>query len=151
MNETITWSGQEHQHIERGSDWYWALGIIIMSSALTAVLLNNVLFALLIVLGGVTLGMLAKRPPAVVEFALGERGLAVGDTFYPYEEMRAFWVSEDDEPTLLIDTPRIMNPDLIIPLTDVDPNMVRAFLAERVPEIELHQSFIYTLAEFFGF
>jgi|CXWL01.1.fsa_nt_gi hypothetical protein len=151
MNDSITWQADEHRHTERGTDWYWALGIIAVSSGITATLFNNVLFALLIVLAAVTIGILASRPPAIANFSLGEKGLSVDDTFYPYEEMLAFWVAEGDEPTLLIDTPRFMTPDLVIPLTDVSPESVREFLSDRVPEIELHESFFYHVMEFFGF
>ena len=147
----IAWIGEEHRYIERGSDWYWALGIIVISTAFTALLFNNVLFALLIVVGGITMGMLAMRPPATVKFKLDERGLLIGDTFYPYEEMRAFWIEEEPIPLLLIDTPRIMSPDLVIPLTDVDITAVHMAFADRVPEIELHESPIYRIVEFFGF
>ena len=150
MSDSITWTAEEHRHLERGSDWYWALGIIAVSSAATAVLFNNILFALLIIIAAGMLGALASRPPTLANFTLGERGLSVNDTLYPYEEMFAFWVSDDENPTLLIDTPRWMTPDLVIPLAGVNPGAVRAFLRPRVPEIELHESFVYTVMEFFG-
>ena len=150
MSDPLTWTAEEHQHLERGSDWYWALGIIAVSSAATAVLFNNILFALLIIIAAGMLGALASRPPALADFTLGERGLLVNDTLYPYEEMFAFWVSDNENPTLLIDTPRWMTPDLVIPLSDADPEAVREFLRPRVPEIELHESFVYNMMEFFG-
>ena len=151
MDETITWRAAEHQHVERGSDWYWALGVIAVSSSVTAVLFNNILFALLIVLAAVTLGMIASRPPTIIDFSLGERGLLANDALYPYKEMYAFWVTEDVEPVLLIDTPRIMTPDLVIPLRDVDPDAIRAFLQTRVQEFPLREPFFYRVMEFFGF
>jgi len=150
MSASITWTTAEHHHLERGSDWYWALGIIAISSAATAILFNNILFALLIVLAAGTLGVIASRPPMTVDFELSEKGLSVNDTFYPYEEMFAFWVTEDDEPTLLIDTPRFMTPDLAVPLGDVHPEAVREFMRLRVPEVELRESFVFKVTEFFG-
>ena len=151
MNETIAWRAEEHRHVERGSDWYWALGVIAVSSAVTAVLFNNILFALLIVVAATTLGMIASRPPAIADFVLGARGLLINDTFYPYEEMFAFWVTEDEQPVLLIDTPRIMTPDLVIPLHDVDADAVRAYLQTRVRQVPLYEPFLYRVMEFFGF
>lgn len=151
MTETVlTWRAPEHQHAERGSDWYIALGIIAISIALTSILFNNFLFALLIVLAAITLGMLASRTPPVVDFFLTERGLMVDETLYVYEEMFAFWVTDGDQPTLLIDTPRFMTPDLVIPLTDVDPESVRVFLSERVPEIPMRESIFYKIMELMG-
>ncbi|MBI4068112.1 hypothetical protein HY413_01730 [Candidatus Kaiserbacteria bacterium] len=148
---TISWRATEHQHIERGNDWYWALGVIAVSSAVTAILFNNILFALLIVIAAATLGMIAARPPSIADFVLGERGLLINDALYPYEEMFAFWVTEDEQPILLIDTPRIMTPDLVIPLHDVDAASVRTFLQARVHEVPLREPFLYRVMEFFGF
>ena len=82
MNETITWRAEEHRHVERGSDWYWALGVIAVSSAVTAVLFNNILFALLIVVAAATLGMIASRPPAIADFVLRAPRLPLLSTFF---------------------------------------------------------------------
>jgi hypothetical protein len=147
----FAWRASEHQHIERGSDWYWALGVIALSLAITSILFNNFLFALLIVIAAITFGMLASRPPRIIDVALGDRGLMLDDTLYSYEEMYAFWITADDEPTLLIDTPRFMTPDLVIPLDDIDPESVRTYLLEQqVPEVLLRESFLYKVMEFIG-
>jgi hypothetical protein len=151
-NEILSWRAPEHQHIERGSDWYWALGIIAVSTALTSILFKNILFALVIVVGAGTLGMIAARKPHEVDFTLDEHGLVIGDEFYPYDHMYAFWISGDEYPTLLIDTPRFMTPDLVIPLQDVSPEEVRGMLlAHNVTEKPLRESFFYNVLEFLGF
>ena len=151
MENTLTWNATEHKHIERGGDWYWALGITVVSFALIAILFNDVLFAILILLAGLVLGMLASRPHPSVPISLEERGLMVDGTLYPYEEMFAFWVTQGDDPILFIDTPRFMTPDLMIPLHGIDPESVRSFLTERVLETEMRESSFYKTMELFGF
>ncbi len=150
---TLSWRAQEHHHIERGSDWYWALGIIAVSTAATAVLFSNFLFALLIVVAAPTLGMVVGRKPPEVDFELSEQGLVIDDEFYAYNHMFAFWIENDGEKaTLLIDTPRFMTPDLVIPLEDVDPQVVREILIEmEVPEKPLRESIYHKVLELFGF
>lgn len=150
MDTLITWRAREHQHIEREGDWYWALGIISVSCALTSILFGNFLFALLVVVAAVTFGIVASRPPVVVSCALSEKGLVVDDNFYPYEEMHAFWIEEGDPPLLLIDTPRFMTPDLVVPLEGVDSNVVHAIFLEYVLEKPLRESPLYIIFETIG-
>src|SRR3989344_4172426 len=59
----LRWSAYEHEHVERGSDWYWALGIVAVSAALTSILFDDFLFAVLILLAAVVLVLLSRTPP----------------------------------------------------------------------------------------
>ena len=150
-SQPIRWSAYEHEHIERGSDWFWALGIIAVSAALTSILFADVLFALLIVLAAVVIGMMAQRPPSLHEFELSNRGIKVGDTMHSYEEIISFWVEEEGEhPLLLIDTIKFMSPNLIIPIEGVEPSHVREFLYERVQEVPMQEPLPHKILEFFG-
>ncbi|MEK7628475.1 MAG: hypothetical protein AAB421_03590 [Patescibacteria group bacterium] len=148
---SLQWEGYEHHHVERGRDWYWALGIISVSCALTSLLFGNILFGLLILVAAVTLGLTALHPPPLVQFELGEHDLRIADTVYPYKEMIAFWVKDGPEPSLLIDTLRFMAPDLILPIADIDPDSLREFLKEKVAEKQLEEPFAHRFLEFFGF
>ena len=150
----IRWSADEHQHIPHGSDWYWALGVIAVATSLTAIIFGDVLFAIVIVVAAVTLGLVARTPPRHMTFELSERGVKVGETLHRYKEIISFWVTHDETgepPLLLIDTTKFMSPNLIIPLEGVSENSVRAYLTERVPEVEMHESVAHKILEFFGF
>jgi len=150
--EPLTWSAYEHEHKDRGNDWYVALGVITLCTALTALIFSNFFFALLIITAATTLGLLASQPPALTEFALSDQGLLVGDTFHPFHEMYAFWIQEQPERFLMIDTPRWMAPDIIIPLpADIDSNTVRAFFKDKTPEVPMHEPLGYRVLEMFGF
>lgn len=150
MEPSLAWRATEHRHIERGHDWYWALGIIAVSSALTAIIFGNVLFALLLIVAATTFALIAMRPPASIDFALSEDGLSIGDEFYPYDEMRTFWIEDGEHPLLLIDTPRFMTPDLAVPLDDADVASIHRVFAERVLETPLRESPLFILLETMG-
>lgn len=148
----LRWSAYEHEHIERGSDWFWALGIIATSAALTSILLGNILFALLIVVAAATIGLIANHPPQLHEFELTEKGIRTGVTMHPYENIISFWVDEEaDEPVLLIDTIAFTAPNLIIPLGDTPPAAVREFLREYAQEVPMKEPLAHKVMEFFGF
>ena len=148
----IRWQAYEHEHIERGKDWYWALGIIAVCAALISVLFGNSLFGILILVAAATLGLLAKTTPSLVEFELTERGIRVGDVLHRYEEVISFWVEEHEvnPPVLLIDTVKWLSPNLVIPIEGVDPREVRAFLSERAEEIPMKESAAHKILEFYG-
>lgn len=151
---SIQWEGFEHQHVERGSDWFWALGIVTISTALTAIVLGNILFALLIVVAGSTLGLLAKKPPRIATFELTDRGLHINETLYPYSIIHGFWIDEHAEAgtTLLVDTSRLFAPHLVIPIADINPQSIREhLLAYDIAEIELSEPLSHKLLEFIGF
>lgn len=148
---TLRWSAYEHEHIERSSDWFWALGIIAISVALVSILFHNFFFAVVIVIAAAILAMIANVPPDLIEFELSDRGIRTGDTLHRFEEVISFWVEEEtDRPLLLVDTTKIMAPNLIIPLEHVDPRMVRAFMQERATEARMKEPLSHKVLEFFG-
>ncbi len=148
----IRWSAYEHDHIEREGDWFWALGIIAVCVAVISVLLNDVLFAILVIVAAVTIGMLARTPPELVEFELSERGVRVGGRLHRYDEIISFWVEDErgPKPLLLIDTIKFMSPNLIIPIEHSDPGIIRAYLKERVEEVPMREPMSHKILEFFG-
>ena len=148
---TLRWSAYEHEHIERSSDWFWALGIIAVSVALVSVLFHNFFFAVIVAIAATVLGMIANIPPDLVEFEISDKGVRTGDTLHRFEEIISFWVDEERErPLLLVDTTKVMAPNLIIPIEHIDPRIVRAFLQERTTETRMKEPFSHKILEFFG-
>lgn len=155
MPETSTvlrWSAYEHEHVPRGSDWFWALGIFAVCAALTSILFHNILFAVLIILAAAILGMLARTPPELMEIELTEKGIRTGETLHRYHEIISFWVEDghDDSPLLLVDTTKFMSPNLIIPIEHTDPALVRAYLKEHSKEVHMKEPVAHKILEFFG-
>ena len=148
----IRWRGYEHEHIERSNDWYWALGIITVCVAITSILLSNILFAILIVVAAFTIGLHARTPPELTEFELSDRGVRVGGVLHRYEEIISFWVEDEHNspPLLLVDTTKFMAPNLIIPIENIDPHIVREYLQERVEEVPMKEPVSHKILEFFG-
>jgi hypothetical protein len=148
----LRWSAYEHEHLERGSDWFWALGIVAVCAALLSILFHNVLFAILILIAATTIAMQARRAPDIVEFELSNRGIRVDGTMHRFEDIIAFWVEDHDveRPLLLVDTTKFMSPNLIIPIEDIDPHTVREFLRERIEERPMKEPVAHKILEFFG-
>ncbi|MAJ97531.1 MAG: hypothetical protein CMI56_02875 [Parcubacteria group bacterium] len=153
MPQNIVWKAYEHSHTDKGSDWFWALGIVAFSSALVAALFQNFLFALLILVGTFTLALLSARPPRKLEFALTPQGVRIDNALYPYQMLISFWIKnrETDHAELIIDARKFMTPHIIASLEETDVKSVQAYLEQFLPEEELEEPFVQRLLEKFGF
>ena len=153
MPQDITWKAHEHSHSDKGSDWFWALGIIAVSSAVVAVLFQNLLFALLILVGSFTMALLAKKSPRELTFSLSPRGIMIDNALYPYQMLVAFWIQDrgTEHSTLIVDARRFMTPHLIVSLHDTDAEQVHTYLSEYLPEEEIEEPIGQRLLEMFGF
>jgi hypothetical protein len=151
--KTITWEAPEHHHIEKGSDWYWALGIIATVAAIISLILGNILFSLVIGLGAILMAIVSLRGPAIITFSITARGIRIDDRLYPYATLQSFCIDEEDPrgPQLLLRSHATLAPLIIIPLPPEAVEKVDDILAERLPEEHLEESLAHRLLEFFGF
>lgn len=120
---------------------------------MTAILLHDTLFALLIIIGSVTLGMSANRPEREYTYTISPRGISVGDTLYPYKNLSGFWINEHDPKgaVLLVDAQQPLMPHLVIPLPpEVDKETIQDYLLDYLPEEELYESPAHKLFEMLG-
>ena len=152
-NNTISWQGYEYDHHEKSSDWFWALGIVALSSAVTAIF-KNILFALLILIGAFTIALFAAKRPHLVHFEITRRGVSIDDILYPFTTLESFWVDEDEHGhlTLILKSQRVVMPYIIIPLAEsIEFENVRNILLSKLEEEELQEPISHKILEFFGF
>jgi len=151
--KTISWETAEYAHRPKSSDWFWALGIIAVAGAAAAVLANNLLFAVLIIIAALTLTLFAARVPDTFSISLTQRGIIVGNRRYPYSAFESFWVSfETEPPRLLLLSKKIILPQLTIPIENVSPDDVRMHLTHYIEEKEQEvNSAPERIADYLGF
>jgi hypothetical protein len=152
-NSSLRWSAYEHEHIERGQDWYWALGVAAASIAIASILLSDMLFGLLVIIAAITIALYSRRPPDITTFEISDRGIRINDVMHRYREVLSFWVEDEHEhhrPLLLVDTTKFLSPNLIIPIEGIDPRLVRAYLSERVKERHMKEPVAHKILEFLG-
>ncbi len=149
----VTWEAPEHHHIEKSGDWFWALGIVTVASALAAFFFGNFLFAILIAIAGGTVGLVANRAPAIIPFAITTRGVRVGSTLYPYSTLECFFIDEEDErgPQLLLRSTKFFMPLIVLPIPEEYTDEIETILESRLPAEHLEEPLGTKLLEFFGF
>jgi hypothetical protein len=140
-NKKLEWTALEYEEKERGNDWFWALGVIVVASSIASFIYGNFFFGLLLIIGGILLGVFAIKKPYFVFYELNEKGLKIKNRLYPYENIKAFWVKKEGEkPILFIRSERLFMPIISMPikqnLTEEIKNMM---LKNDVPEEEMKE------------
>jgi hypothetical protein len=158
LNEKLNWSALEYEEKERGPDWFWALGIIVVTSSIAAIIFNDYFFAALLVLSGVLLGFFAIRKPATIFYELNNQGLKVGTRLYPFENIKSFWVQIGQSeqailnPLLFIKSERVFMPIITIPIADEMAEDIHSMLLSRnIAEEEMKEHPSDKIMEALGF
>ncbi len=150
--KSITWETYEYVYREKTADWYWAVSIIAISIAITSILFNNVLFAILILLSFFTLMMYSKRKPSILQIRIDERGIQEGKSKMPYSNIESFWVEDQlVEHKIILKSKNKFLPYTIIPIKDVDPDDVHSHLRQYLPEKEHNEPLAKKIMEYLGF
>ena len=151
--DVLEWEAPEYERSEKTSDWFWAVGIISISAAVTAIILNNVLFAIVILVGTFALTIHAVKHPPLLHIAISNRGIAINDIFYLYDTLDSFWVEENFHPQkVLIKSKKLFMTYIILPIpADLDGDAIRDELEKYLPEVQHHEPFLQKVFEYLGF
>lgn len=144
----------EYYHRQKTTDWYWTVGIIAVSVVATAVILNNILFAILLIIGTVSLLMHASRPPKEHGIEIGNDGVVVGRYRFIYASLESFWLEHGEFPRLLLKSKRHIMPHIVIPvenLNEDEKEQIREFLKTKIPEEEQTEPLLEQVMEYIGF
>ena len=130
MFEPIEWGAPEFHYREKNADWYWILGIIVVTAIVIALLLKSILFAIFLAVGGFLIALFASKRPDIIHYRIDSQGVYINDTLYPYYELSSFWVdqSRPERPQLLITLQKKLALQVIISLEGVDPDMIRNYV-----------------------
>jgi hypothetical protein len=149
----VTWEAPEHHHIEKSSDWFWALGVLAIAGGGAAILFDNTLFGVLIILGAAVMMAVALREPDILPYAVTTRGVRVGNDLYPYSTLESFYI--DDEhglgPQLLVKSQHMLMPLIILPIPEEYVDEIDDLIGARLAEEHMEEPFAHKLMEFFGF
>jgi len=163
--EKLIWSALEYEEKDRSPDWFWALGIIVATSSIAAIIFENYFFAALLVLSGVLLGFFAIKKPDTVTYELNQKGLKIRNRLYPYENIKSFWIQLDlqgetnppaDEaslkPILFIHSERGFMPILSLPIDEsIAEDIYSIMLSKNIAEVPMKEHASEKIMEVLGF
>lgn len=149
----VTWEALEHSHGKKSSDWFWALGIIVLSASIAAIFFKNTLLALIIILGGGAIFLLSRRPARVISYTVSPRCLSIDNDVYPYSVLESYCIDEHSaaDPQLILKTQSFLFPLLIVPLPIEMVDEIENLLSPRLKAEHLEEPLANKVLEFFGF
>lgn len=155
-NETISffWETIEFEFKEKRKDWYWIVGVVALGLIITAIVIENYLFAFLVGMSAFLMINLAAKKPLSLSVEISEQGIKIYNEMYSYETLYSFWITynKDDTPLLLLLSDRPVSP--IISLTiDEDINLLelREYLSQFIEEQEMKESLTDRIITKIGF
>ena len=155
MNDTkevIAWQAPEYEHKKRGGDWYFALWIIALSLAIAAILLDNILFGILVVVGAIALSIYSIKKPRTLSVEISKRGINIDGLYYPFGILSSFGIEETEKGAqLIVQRKKAFTPYLIVPIADEDIDEIRAFLKKHLKEEDLAEPAAHKIMERLGF
>jgi len=152
-DKKLEWTALEYEEKERGNDWFWALGVIVVASSITSFIYSNYFFGLLLIIGGVLLAMFAIKKPDLVFYELNTKGLKIKSRLFPYENIKSFWVKTDfEKPTLFIKSERLFMPIISMPIKQYNATEIRdLMLSKDVLEEEMKEHPSEKIMDFLDF
>ena len=152
-DKKLEWTALEYEEKERGNDWFWALGVIVVASSITSFIYSNYFFGLLLIIGGVLLAMFAIKKPDLVFYELNTKGLKIKSRLFPYENIKSFWVKNDfEKPTLFIKSERLFMPIISMPIKQYNATEIRdLMLSKDVLEEEMKEHPSEKIMDFLDF
>ncbi len=135
-NTLLEWSIAEYDEHVRPTAWYvimTAVGSVLVGYA---ILTDNFMFAIIIVLFAIIVFLQSHQKPIVIPFRITELGVIINNRLYQYSELKDFYIiyQPPEVKMLFIETIATMRPRLRIPLMDMNPNEVRELLLEFLEE-----------------
>ena len=86
----MKWQAREAEYKPKTDSWYIAIAIASVGLAVAAVILADYLFAVICILGGLTLMLVGSRRPARQTYSLYEHHVGVGHDKISYEKIKRF-------------------------------------------------------------
>lgn len=135
LPEEITWTASEFIARHKGAGWYMALvagailiGLFVWWLSKDAITVGAVVIAIAL------FGVSAARKPRVLTYHMNEKGLAIGEKFYPYATFKSFSVIQEDAFSSISILPlkRFM-PPLSVYYEPQDEEVIVAILSAYLP------------------
>jgi len=134
----ISWNAPEYLQYEKGRRWYLVAGALAIIAVIISLLTDNITMALAIIaFSGVYYYIQTHHPPKEINIRITELGIYLGDMFFPYSHIRAFWIIyRDGVKTLNLRVAKRFHSDVVIQFDGQDPTPVRNYLVGQIPEWE---------------
>lgn len=134
----FTWETPEFLRFERGKLWVLSLTLLLGLLLTYAYLQKDWSFMVILLILPFTLFLEHRRKPKQVHVIFSEHGVKFGQFEAKYTELKGFWILHQppvmDE--LHLKTGHFWHSEVAIPLSGINPTLLRQYLMTQIPEFE---------------
>jgi hypothetical protein len=133
--KTLSWQAPEFRHYEKNAGWYTTLVSVCVLIVGYFVIQKDYFAALTMAFIGAALIFFSRHVPNTVDIELTHKHVRFGNMLFPYKHIKSFWVvHNENHKTLNLETTTYLNNLLILELEDQDPEEIRMFMLQYLPE-----------------
>jgi hypothetical protein len=132
----MKWNIPEFHDHKRGKRWYIVALTVMALLILYSVLTSNFLFAIILIVVGITMTLHDRRDTPEVSFEIAENGINIGKQHYSFNQFKSFWMyyEPDEAKMLFMEFKSGIRPRLSIPLQNKNPLKIRSILLQYLTE-----------------
>lgn len=149
----IEWTAHEFEKKEKTSSWFTVQKIITLIFLITAIILKNYTFTIVVLMASLCVYIYARKEPKEINLSISHRGISINNKLYPYNELKSFWIFYDPPrlKQLSFQSKKILTSYIQMPLNNQNPNQLRSFLLKYLPEAEQEESLVDIFSDKIGF
>lgn len=149
----FSWETPEHESRPKPNGWTATVIALAAVFAIFGIITENPLFSVIVALAAFLVIVYGKRPAEILAVRVADDGIAVNGKFHSWDAFSSFWalVEPDGRRELRLRGSSWLFPFLTVPLGTQDPETLRRFVAEHLPEREDRPSLAEVIAERLGF
>lgn len=134
----ISWEAPEDVYLSKNRSWY--IGAIILGLGLMVVFFFMQQYAGMAVVFAAALALYSQTrvKTGIIKYTISKDGVTFHEKTIGYDQLKSFWVAEGTVfHKLYLEKTGIFSVPLIIYLSKVDPEEIRIFLRQYLPESEI--------------
>jgi len=134
----ISWVAPEYIQHHKSREWYIGAAVLAVLVIIIDFISQNWTMALAVItFAAVYKFTQEKHPPKNIAIIITEMGIHVGEMFFPFSHIEAFWIIySHGVKTLNLRVKGRFYSDVEIQLDDQNPGEIRKYLLSRIPEWE---------------
>jgi hypothetical protein len=142
--QEFKWKAPEFPTRKKTKSWFIIPAIITISLGIFALVTENILFLIVIILAFFVFYIYANKEPRIVKFKINEKGIEIDKKLHDFDSLRSFWIfyNPPEQKELSLRSRKTFLPYVRISLGDKNPNEIRKFLLKFLPERRHRESIV---------
>lgn len=133
----LKWQAPLYINHARSKKWFMVAGVLIGLLAIGALIFNDWTFAMALVIAAGVYYLVHHNDSREVDVSLNEFGIMIDEKFYPFVDMKGFWIVWDGRRLILnfrVKGNTVLR-DIQVSLHGTNPHFVREFFGFHVKEL----------------